>query len=148
MLNLRQGNLILISLLTNEIRLPSRDQIAIYHPLTRCFPAHFESAGEAGHRSEPHMRASSQSAFGLFSAGFSRPYLRHHCCFLFSARNKMFQFCAFALASRPSPECELMGCPIRRSTGQRLHASRRSFLQLTTAFVASKAKQFSNQHGS
>ena len=58
-------------------------QLAIYHPFPRCFPAHFRSADEARHRSEPHIRASSQSAFGLFYAGFSRPYLRHHCCFLF-----------------------------------------------------------------
>ena len=54
------------------------------------------------------------------------------------AGTKMFQFPAFASASR-MPESLPAGCPIRTSAGLSVFAARRSFSQLVTSFFASES---------
>ena len=79
--------------------------------------------------------------------GFQSPLLTASRLLSLPALTKMFQFCAFALATR-LPRSRVEGCPIRPSVVLRLHAPRHSLSQLATTFIASQAKPSSRQHGS
>ena len=74
-----------------------------------------------------------QERFGLFRV--RSPLLAESLLFSFPVGNEMFQFPTFAHCFAV---CRLptTGCPIRRSTGQRIFAPYRSFSQLITSFFA------------
>ena len=76
--------------------------------------------------------------FGLIPV--RSPLLGESLLLSFPAGTKMFQFPAFAsviplMAGSPPP-----GCPIRRSAGHGAFATRRSFSQLVTSFLASESQ--------
>ncbi len=78
--------------------------------------------------------------FGLLP--FRSPLLRELLLFSFPAGTKMFQFPTFACQFFAKPTCRRFtpaGCPIRRSTDQRLFAPHHSFSQLITSFFATKS---------
>ena len=82
---------------------------------------------------QPHV-GRNQHGLGFFP--FARHYLGNHYCFLFlqvlrcfsSLRSLLFRYLDFIK----------MGCPIRKSSDQRLFAPTRSLSQLTTSFFASE----------
>ena len=89
-----------------------------YHPLWPIFP----------NRSGSHP-----SIAGLIR--FRSPLLTESLLMSFPPGTEMFQFPGFACPCRHRP-CGL-GCPIRRSTDQRVLAPPRSFSQRATSFIAS-----------
>ena len=77
-----------------------------------------------------------RNRFGLFRV--RSPLLAESFLFSFPAGIEMFQFPAFAYRFAVY-QLALMGCPIRRSAGQRIFAPLRSFSQLITSFFASES---------
>ena len=74
---------------------------------------------------------------GLGCSPFARHYWGNHCLFSFPAGTKMFQFPALASCYARCHSFRMTGCPIRKSSDQRLFAPTRSLSQLITSFIAS-----------
>ena len=77
-----------------------------------------------------------RTRFGLFRV--RSPLLAESFLFSLPTGTEMFQFPAFAYRYAVY-QLALMGCPIRRSAGQRIFAPYRSFSQLITSFFASES---------
>ena len=75
--------------------------------------------------------------FGLFPV--RSPLLRKSRLFSFPAGTKMFQFPALAFITEWYI-FNISGCPIRKSSDQRLFAPTRSLSQLITSFIASESQ--------
>ena len=82
-----------------------------------------------------------RNAGGLGSSPFARHYWGNHCLFSLPTGTKMFQFPAFASAKLSRYQVfNLMGCPIRKSWGQRSFAPNPSLSQLITSFIACESQ--------
>ena len=77
---------------------------------------------------------------GLGCSPFARHYWGNHCLFSFPAGTKMFQFPALASCYARCHPFRMTGCPIRKSSDQRLFAPTRSLSQLITSFIASESQ--------
>ena len=77
---------------------------------------------------------------GLGCSPFARHYWGNHCLFSFPAGTKMFQFPALASYYARCHSFRMTGCPIRKSSDQRLFAPTRSLSQLITSFIASESQ--------
>ena len=77
---------------------------------------------------------------GLGCSPFARHYWGNHCLFSFPAGTKMFQFPALASCNARCHSFRMTGCPIRKSSDQRLFAPTRSLSQLITSFIASESQ--------
>ena len=77
---------------------------------------------------------------GLGCSPFARHYWGNHCLFSFPAGTKMFQFPALASCYARCHSFRMTGCPIRKSSDQRLFAPTRSLSQLITSFIASESQ--------
>ena len=77
---------------------------------------------------------------GLGCSPFARHYWGNHCLFSFPAGTKMFQFPALASYYARCHSFRMTGCPIRKSSDQRLFAPPRSLSQLITSFIASESQ--------
>ena len=77
---------------------------------------------------------------GLGCSPFARHYWGNHCLFSFPAGTKMFQFPALASCHARCHSFRMTGCPIRKSSDQRLFAPTRSLSQLITSFIASESQ--------
>ena len=77
---------------------------------------------------------------GLGCSPFARHYWGNHCLFSFPAGTKMFQFPALASCYVRCHSFRMTGCPIRKSSDQRLFAPTRSLSQLITSFIASESQ--------
>ena len=77
---------------------------------------------------------------GLGCSPFARHYWGNHCLFSFPAGTKMFQFPALASCYARCHSFRMPGCPIRKSSDQRLFAPTRSLSQLITSFIASESQ--------
>ena len=77
---------------------------------------------------------------GLGCSPFARHYWGNHCLFSFPAGTKMFQFPALASCQARCHSFRMTGCPIRKSSDQRLFAPTRSLSQLITSFIASESQ--------
>ena len=77
---------------------------------------------------------------GLGCSPFARHYWGNHCLFSFPAGTKMFQFPALASCYARCHSFRMTGCPIRKSSDQRLFAPSRSLSQLITSFIASESQ--------
>ena len=77
---------------------------------------------------------------GLGCSPFARHYWGNHCLFSFPAGTKMFQFPALASCYARCHSFRMSGCPIRKSSDQRLFAPTRSLSQLITSFIASESQ--------
>ena len=77
---------------------------------------------------------------GLGCSPFARHYWGNHCLFSFPAGTKMFQFPALASCYARCHSFRMTGCPIRKSSDQRLFAPPRSLSQLITSFIASESQ--------
>ena len=77
---------------------------------------------------------------GLGCSPFARHYWGNHCLFSFPAGTKMFQFPALASCYARCYSFRMTGCPIRKSSDQRLFAPPRSLSQLITSFIASESQ--------
>ena len=77
---------------------------------------------------------------GLGCSPFARHYWGNHCLFSFPAGTKMFQFPALASCYAGCHSFRMTGCPIRKSSDQRLFAPTRSLSQLITSFIASESQ--------
>ena len=77
---------------------------------------------------------------GLGCSPFARHYWGNHCLFSFPAGTKMFQFPALASCYARCHSFRMPGCPIRKSSDQRLFAPARSLSQLITSFIASESQ--------
>ena len=77
---------------------------------------------------------------GLGCSPFARHYWGNHCLFSFPAGTKMFQFPALASCYARYHSFRMTGCPIRKSSDQRLFAPTRSLSQLITSFIASESQ--------
>ena len=77
---------------------------------------------------------------GLGYSPFARHYWGNHCLFSFPAGTKMFQFPALASCYARCHSFRMTGCPIRKSSDQRLFAPARSLSQLITSFIASESQ--------
>ena len=77
---------------------------------------------------------------GLGCSPFARHYWGNHCLFSFPAGTKMFQFPALASCYARCHSFRMTGCPIRKSSDQRLFAPARSLSQLITSFIASESQ--------
>ena len=77
---------------------------------------------------------------GLGCSPFARHYWGNHCLFSFPAGTKMFQFPALASCYARCHSFRITGCPIRKSSDQRLFAPTRSLSQLITSFIASESQ--------
>ena len=77
---------------------------------------------------------------GLGCSPFARHYWGNHCLFSFPAGTKMFQFPALASCYARCHSFRMSGCPIRKSSDQRLFAPARSLSQLITSFIASESQ--------
>ena len=77
---------------------------------------------------------------GLGCSPFARHYWGNHCLFSFPAGTKMFQFPALASCHARCHSFRMSGCPIRKSSDQRLFAPTRSLSQLITSFIASESQ--------
>ena len=77
---------------------------------------------------------------GLGCSPFARHYWGNHCLFSFPAGTKMFQFPALASCYARCHFFRMTGCPIRKSSDQRLFAPTRSLSQLITSFIASESQ--------
>ena len=77
---------------------------------------------------------------GLGCSPFARHYWGNHCLFSFPAGTKMFQFPALASCHARCHPFRMTGCPIRKSSDQRLFAPTRSLSQLITSFIASESQ--------
>ena len=77
---------------------------------------------------------------GLGCSPFARHYWGNHCLFSFPAGTKMFQFPALASYYARCHSFRMPGCPIRKSSDQRLFAPTRSLSQLITSFIASESQ--------
>ena len=77
---------------------------------------------------------------GLGYSPFARHYWGNHCLFSFPAGTKMFQFPALASCYARCHFFRMTGCPIRKSSDQRLFAPTRSLSQLITSFIASESQ--------
>ena len=77
---------------------------------------------------------------GLGCSPFARHYWGNHCLFSFPAGTKMFQFPALASYHARCHSFRMTGCPIRKSSDQRLFAPTRSLSQLITSFIASESQ--------
>ena len=82
-------------------------------------------------------RALRHRRFGLFPV--RSPLLGESLLLSLPAGTKMFQFPAFASALQMKGSLP-PGCPIRKSAGQCVFATRRSFSQLVTSFFASESQ--------
>ena len=86
---------------------------------------------------QPHI---CRNIHGLGYSAFARHYLRNHYLFSFPTGTKMFQFPALASISDGWYLFKITGCPIRKSSDQRLFAPTRSLSQLITSFIASESQ--------
>ena len=77
---------------------------------------------------------------GLGCSPFARHYWGNHCLFSFPAGTKMFQFPALASCYARCHSFRITGCPIRKSSDQRLFAPTQSLSQLITSFIASESQ--------
>ena len=77
---------------------------------------------------------------GLGCSPFARHYWGNHCLFSFPAGTKMFQFPALASCYARCHSFRMTGCPIRKSSDQRLFAPSQSLSQLITSFIASESQ--------
>ena len=77
---------------------------------------------------------------GLGCSPFARHYWGNHCLFSFPAGTKMFQFPALASCYARCHSFRMTGCPIRKSSDQRLFAPTQSLSQLITSFIASESQ--------
>ena len=77
---------------------------------------------------------------GLGCSPFARHYWGNHCLFSFPAGTKMFQFPALASCYARCHSFRMTGCPIRKSSDQRLFAPPQSLSQLITSFIASESQ--------
>ena len=73
--------------------------------------------------------------FGLFPV--RSPLLGESFLFSLPRGTKMFQFPRFASPHNGDNGIKPLGCPIRKSTGQRIFAPHRGLSQLITSFIAS-----------
>ena len=80
----------------------------------------------------PHHR------FGLFPV--RSPLLGESLLFSFPTGTKMYQFPALASCYARCHSFRMTGCPIRKSSDQRLFAPSRSLSQLITSFIASESQ--------
>ena len=76
-----------------------------------------------------------QRRFGLFPG--RSPLLGESLLFSLPRGTKMFQFPRFASPHNGDNGIKPLGCPIRKSTGQRIFAPHRGLSQLITSFIAS-----------
>ena len=96
------------------------------------FPLHFQNASAWSYN--PH-KALPQCGFGLFPV--RSPLLGESFLFSLPRGTKMFQFPRFASPHNGDNGIKPLGCPIRKSTGQRIFAPHRGLSQLITSFIAS-----------
>ena len=106
-----------------------------FHPLWQNVPVLSTPLKNASAWSYNPHKALPQCGFGLFPV--RSPLLGESFLFSLPRGTKMFQFPRFA-----SPLCgdngiKPLGCPIRKSTGQRIFAPHRGLSQLITSFIAS-----------
>ena len=80
-----------------------------------------------------------QKGFSLNFTGFTRRYLRHLVWFLFLPLLRCF---SSGRSRSWLINTDVFGCPIRKSSVQRLHAPRRGLSQLGTSFIGSWAQPF------
>ena len=110
-------------------------RVRVCHPLRTYFPECSAHDQRATAWSYNPRYASPHTGFGLFPV--RSPLLGESFLFSLPRGTKMFQFPRFA-----SPLCgdngiKPLGCPIRKSTGQRIFAPHRGLSQLITSFIAS-----------
>ncbi len=79
-------------------------------------------------------------AAGLGSSPFDRLYWGNRCYFLFLRVLRCFSSPGSPPVYNRMPESLPAGCPIRKSTGQRVFAPRRGLSQLVTSFFASESQ--------
>ena len=105
-----------------------------YHRLWLLFPKYSNSSHSNIVVLQPQY---CRNNTGLGYSDFARRYYRNHFCFLFLRVLRCF-------SSPGLPPCgyyifNIVGCPIRISSDQRVCAPPRSFSQLITSFIASES---------
>ena len=106
-----------------------------FHPLWQRFPALSALPRRMTARSYNPGHAVTHGRFGLFPG--RSPLLGESLLFSLPRGTKMFQFPRFASPHNGDNGIKPLGCPIRKSTGQRIFAPHRGLSQLITSFIAS-----------
>ena len=109
-----------------------------YHPLWFNFPEEFNYKFTV-HDAVLQPQSCLNKA-GLGCSPFARHYLGNHYCFLVLRLLRCFSSPGQPLTNVRFPVFNRKGCPIRKSSDQRLFAPSRSLSQLITSFFASESQ--------
>ena len=120
---------------TTTLRLASNTGLS---PSMVSFSKEFFSLKFLRHRGPTTPILPYQHWFGLIPV--RSPLLGESLLFSFPTGTKMFQFPALASCYARCHSFRMTGCPIRKSSDQRLFAPARSLSQLITSFIASESQ--------